>query len=178
MTDLPPRRFSQIRLSTAVMLLLTAGALLFANMQPNLFFWTQHFGNISGMGATYYGFPFCIYSTTGFPYDSASHWSGRIFAALLNVSTTLLPAAVLCEFRIRHPLLFLNRLTPGLFAFGVLMAVYGTLEKKMSPHFEWDQYMLSPYACIAMMFIPALAVMLSIGLCLEFLIRPREAPKP
>ena len=59
----------QIHLSTTVLLMFAASALLGANLSRNLFFELHCVNNITGLGADYYGFPLCVYSTSGLSYD-------------------------------------------------------------------------------------------------------------
>ena len=96
------RSFFQIHLSTAIVLMFVAAFVLWANVTPNLFFSIHHYGNITGMGADYYGYPFCVYSTTGFDYDPAARWPTRILLMLLNIFCTLAPSAIITEYLVRR----------------------------------------------------------------------------
>jgi hypothetical protein len=177
MNDKPQRRWFQIHLSTAIVLAVAGGALLWANMQPNLFFSVHHYGNIGGMGATYYGYPFCVFSTTGFPYDPAAHDFGRIIRAALNILVTLVPLGMICEFRVRHRWLRLNCFSPGLLALGSAMFLYCVVESGISRSIGWLEPPLSPETSLYALTIPAASVILATGLCLEHLLR-QETIKP
>jgi len=101
---LQKHRWFQFHLSTAVVMMLFAGLLLVANLTCNLFYEWHHIDNITGQGASYYGFPLCCYSTSGLSYDPASHWNTRALYATFNLLFALgvlLGVSALSEFIIR-----------------------------------------------------------------------------
>ena len=135
MSETPAPRWFQLHRNAKIALLIAACLLVWLNVSCNLFFEWHHIDNITGQGADYYGFPLCVYSTTGFSYDPCSSWSYRIFAGVFNAVSTLGPLAFISEVVARNKVRLHFHLSTALLA---MLVTAGILLLNLTAKIERD----------------------------------------